>query len=136
MSAAWADVSVSRVGTQIGHLVAMASPLVGMCGRTGVHASADGRAQPRVTDRLSRAEDFGRSGWPLGLDVSFIRAGRACSFVSAPNRSVSQVCSEGWFVTVTLEVDDLATRNVIEADAVSQQDRRDVDVDFIDQIEA
>jgi hypothetical protein len=67
---------------------------------------------------------------------AWTRPGRARSFASAPGKSVSEVCSEGGFVTVSLEVDDLATRSVIQADTVSKQDRRDVDVNFIDQIEA
>jgi len=92
-------------------------------------AHHDGQAEP---------EPSGRSGlgWRSCLDASFDSAGQARSYASAPNRSVSEVCSEGGFVTVTLEVDDLATRSVIQTDAVSKQDRRDVDVNFIDQIEA
>jgi hypothetical protein len=103
--------------------------VVCICGRERAHAEADGQA-----DR----EPGGRSGlgWRSWLDASFDRAGQARSFASAPNGSVSEICREGGFVTVTLEVDDFATRSVIQTDAVSKQDRRDVDVNLIDQIEA
>ena len=63
-------------------------------------------------------------------------ARQARSLASAPDRSVSEVRSEGGFLTVTLEMDDLATRSVIQTDAVSKQDRRDVNVNIIDQTEA